>query len=118
MHLSDFHDLLFEANDALLAGEGSLAKELEQDVKGEVAKGEATNYYLYDDVDSRLSLVDVSPEGKVVPGAAFGRASIRGSESTAESLFRNPPDFSHAVSLRMVLVCIGRIWGLGSCLCV
>ena len=94
----DFHDLLFEANDALLAGEGSLAKELEQDVKGEVAKGEATNYYLYDDVDSRLSLVDVSPEGKVVPGAAFGALPFVEANPPRESLFRNPPDFSHVIS--------------------
>ncbi len=93
----DFHDLLFEANDALLAGEGSLAKELEQDVKGEVTKGETKNF-LYDDVGGRLGLVDVSPEGKVVPGAKFGALPFVDKAGPRESLLNNPPDFSHVIS--------------------
>jgi hypothetical protein len=93
----DFDDLLFEANDALLAGEDGLAKELEQDVRGEVAKGE-TNNYLYDEVGGQLSLVDVSPEGKVVPGATFGALPFVNKGEPKESLFDNPPDFSHVIS--------------------
>ncbi len=86
---ADFKDLLFEANDALLAGEGTFEKELEEDVKGEIAKGRSANY-LYDEVGGRLSLVDVSSEGKVVPDATFGALPIESSE--------NPPDFSHVIS--------------------
>jgi hypothetical protein len=86
---ADFNDLLFEANDALLPGEGVLEKELEQDAKKEIAAGENINY-LYDDAGGSLNLVDISPEGKVVPGATFGAASLRGGG--------NPPDFSHVIS--------------------
>ena len=87
---SNFSSLLFEANDALLAGDGSLETELENDVKAEITNGENKNY-LYDSSDGELSLVDVSPEGKVVPGATFG-ASPTGNP------VKNPPDFAGAIS--------------------
>ena len=88
---ADFNDLLFEANDALLAGGGSLETELENDVKSEIAKGEDTNY-LYDEIGDKLSLVDVSPSGKVVPNATFGAQYlvVKGEG--------HRPDFSHVIS--------------------
>ncbi len=97
---ADFKDLLFEANDALLGGEGELEKELEQDVKGEIAKGEQANY-LYDEMDGRLSLIDLSPEGKVVPDATFGALPfIEGEGEEVRHLEEaNPPDFSHVISV-------------------
>jgi hypothetical protein len=97
---ADFRDLLFEANDALLPGEGALEKELEQDVKSEVAKQMDTNY-LYDDVDGKLSLIDVSSEGSVVPNATFGALPFienRSAEEVRQILIYNPPDFSHVIS--------------------
>ncbi len=98
---ADFKDLLFEANDALLAGEGVLEKELEDDVKGEISKGTQANY-LYDESDGRLSLVDVSPEGKVVSDATFGaRPFIEAQVNKSRErniLYHNPPDFSHVIS--------------------
>ncbi len=70
---SDYSNVLFEANDALLTGDGAFETELENDVKQEIAEGQEHNEnYLYDSVDSKLNLVDVSPEGRVVPGATFG----------------------------------------------
>jgi hypothetical protein len=84
------NDLLFEANDALLGGDSVLGAELKDDVKSEIAKSENGNY-LYDSDDGRLSLVDVSPEGRVVPGATFGGPPL--SESR-----RNPPAFSGVIS--------------------
>ena len=85
-----FNDLFFEVNDSLLSGGGVLESELENDVKTEIAKGESENY-LYDSVEGHLSLVDVSPEGKVVSGATFGGLPLgeRGG---------NPPDFGGAIS--------------------
>ncbi len=97
---ADFKDLLFEANDALLPGEGALERELEGDVKGEIQKGEDTNY-LYDKIEGRLSLVDVSPEGKVVPNATFGALPLVAGEqgNTRRVLLEsNPPDFSKVIS--------------------
>ena len=85
-----FTDLLFEANDALLAGNGLLETELEDDVKGEIAKGENENY-LYDSAQGHLSLIDVSPEGTVVPGATFGGPPLSRPS-------RNPPAFGGAIS--------------------
>jgi len=85
-----FGDLFFEANDALLGGNGVLETELENDVKGEIAKDENKNY-LYDSIGGHLSLVDVSPEGKVVSGATFGGPPLSRPES-------NPPAFGGAIS--------------------
>ena len=94
---ADFKDLLFEANDALLPGEGALEKELVGDVKGEIVKGHEANY-LYDEVEGRLSLVDVSSEGKVVPNATFGALPFIETAEARQSLVWNPPDFSHVIS--------------------
>src|ERR1700728_30252 len=85
-----FGDLLFEANDALLGGDGELETELENDVKGEIAKGENENY-LYDSVGGGLSLIDVSPEGRAVPDATFGAPPLGNPN-------RNAPDFGGAIS--------------------
>jgi hypothetical protein len=76
--------VLFEANDALLAGTGKLEEELRKDVKKEVANEEDGNY-LYDSLDGQLSLVDLLPGGtaKVAPDATFGGVGN---------------DFSHAIS--------------------
>ena len=87
---TDFSSLLFEANDALLVGEGALERKLEEGVRGEIAEGKNENY-LYDDVGGRLSLVDVSPQGQVVPNATFGALPFEGPAY-------NPPDFSRAIS--------------------
>ena len=85
-----FNDLFFEVNDSLLSGGGVLESELENDVKTEIAKGE-TNNYLYDSAGGHLSLVDVSPEGKVVPGATFGGPPLSRPQE-------NPPAFGGAIS--------------------
>jgi hypothetical protein len=76
--------VLFEANDALLAGTGRLEEELRKDVKNEVANKEDGDY-LYDSLDGQLSLVDLLPGGtaKVAPDATFGGGGN---------------DFSHAIS--------------------
>ncbi len=86
-----FDDILFEADDALLAGEGTLEQELEEDVKREIANGEAENY-LYDSVQGRLALVNVAPDGRVVPGAIFGGPPLDAAD------YGNPPGFSNVVS--------------------
>jgi hypothetical protein len=85
-----FNDLFFEVNDSLLSGGGALESELENDVKTEIVKREYENY-LYDSVEGRLSLVDVSPEGKVVPGATFGGPPLTEPEV-------DPPAFGGAIS--------------------
>jgi hypothetical protein len=87
---ADFGQLLFEANDALIVGEGALERELKEDVKQEIGEGEKSDY-LYDSAGGRLSLVDVLPDGKVQPDATFG-ASAEG------NLEWNPPDFDHVIS--------------------
>ncbi len=74
----------------MLPGEGPLERELEQDVKTEIANGQNANY-LYEKSGSGLSLVDVSPEGKVAPNATFGALPL-GEHA------KNPPDFSHVIS--------------------
>ncbi|HXP99156.1 MAG TPA: fibronectin type III domain-containing protein [Solirubrobacteraceae bacterium] len=87
---SGFNSLLFEANDALLGGGGVLETELENNVKGEIAKGENENY-LYGSDWGHLSLIDVSPEGKVMPGATFGAPPVGNPN-------KNPPNFGGAIS--------------------
>lgn len=95
----DFSSILFEANDDLLEGAGSLEAELastekkeseavdaalmlqrEGQAEGNEAKdrearqkyAESYNFNLYDSVDGRLSLVNVLPNGKLAVGAVFG----------------------------------------------
>ncbi len=85
-----FGDLLFEANDALLAGSGRLEEELESDVKQEITNGENGNY-LYDSASGVLGLVDVSQSGEVVKGSMFGGPPL--SQPRV-----NPPDLSGVIS--------------------
>ena len=87
---SDFNGLLFEANDALLGGAGHLEVELESDVKTEIAKKETADY-LYDAAEGHLSLIDVSPEGEVVPGATVGAPPLNNPK-------HNAPNFGGAIS--------------------
>src|ERR1700728_1168180 len=81
----DFGRLLFEADDALLEGDGGLEKELDGDVKREVEAKEVHND-LYESVGGRLALVNVLPEGTVAPDATFGAQGSAG------------PDFSRVIS--------------------
>ena len=94
---ASFSDLLFEANDALLGGDGVLESELQRDVKAEIAKGENKNY-LYDSAEDKLSLIDVSPEGKVVPDATIGAPPLVGDSGTYTQPIYNPPNFGGAIS--------------------
>jgi DNA-binding beta-propeller fold protein YncE len=87
----DYSRLIFEANDALLPGDGTLEKELREDVQGEISE-ERSNNYLYESHEGRLQLVNVSPQGKVLPGATFGAPPF------SKRPRRNPPDFSGAIS--------------------
>jgi len=90
---SGFTDMFFETDDALLDGAGVLETELEDDVKAEIAKHtHEKNNYLYDSTGGHLSLIDVSPEGKVVPGATFGGPPFGGPST------ENPPAFGGAIS--------------------
>ncbi len=85
-----FGDLLFEANDALLAGSGRLEEELDSDVKQEITNKENNNY-LYDSAGGALGLVDVSESGEVVGGSTFGGPPL--SQPRV-----NPPDLSGVIS--------------------
>ena len=85
-----FGSLVFEANDALLSGGGVLEGELRGDVAGEITAGENQNY-LYDSDNGVVSLVDVSPAGKVVPNATFGAPPFNKPR-------KNPPGFGGVVS--------------------
>jgi hypothetical protein len=64
-------NFLFSANDALLEGEGTLEKELKEDVKKDVEEGKRSNV-LYDSVGGRLNVVNVLPNGKTDANASFG----------------------------------------------
>ncbi len=82
--------LLFEANDALLRGNGSIEKELATSVSTEIANNENSNY-LYDSIDGKLSLVDILPDGSVAGDATFGGTPFPGNEF-------DPPGFSNVIS--------------------
>jgi len=86
---SDLSHLLFEANDVLLEGGGRLEKELEEDVKKEVAEGKDGNN-LYESAGGQLHLVNVLPDGAPDPNATFG--------SPPSGSPNEPPDFSHVIS--------------------
>jgi hypothetical protein len=88
----DFGQLLFQANEGLLDGEGGLEKELTEDVKREIVNKEEFDY-LYDSSKGQPRLVDVLPDGKVAPDATFGAPE----EDLANRRY-NPPNFSHVVS--------------------
>jgi hypothetical protein len=83
------NEVLFEANDALLEGEGKLEKELQQDAKREAGEGQIQNY-LYESIGTQLSLVDVLPGGTVEPNATFGSPPAGPPDRT--------PNFSHVIS--------------------
>ena len=83
-----YGDVLFEVNDSLLVGSGTLEEELQSDVRSEIGKEENSNY-LYDSMAGKLVLIDVSPEGKVVQNANFG-----GPQET----YGDPPAFSNVIS--------------------
>jgi hypothetical protein len=111
---SDYSNILFEANDALLAGNGALETELENDVKQEIAQEfteghEQQDTYLYDSVGGKLSLVDVSPEGRVVPGATVGTPPIN-------QAYNNDPNLRDAISAdgkRVYWSSIETLYGIG-----
>jgi hypothetical protein len=64
--------VFFEADDALLAGSGTLEKELAATAKREAEDGEEGNF-LYESFEGRLGVVDLLPTtGKVVGQAQFG----------------------------------------------
>jgi hypothetical protein len=90
---ADLGQLLFQANDALLGGEGSVEKELDEDVESEISNGQTESDYLYDWSGGRPSLVDVLPDGKVAENSTFGAPHLHGAFSKG-----NPPDFSHVIS--------------------
>jgi hypothetical protein len=99
---SDMNDLLFEANDALLSGEGGfIERELDSDVGQEIAEHKITKSnlkkenspYLYVWDQGRLALVDVTPNGTVLPNATFGAPHAAGERTPG-----NPPDFSRVIS--------------------
>jgi hypothetical protein len=93
----DMSQLLFEANDALIEGNGALERELDSNVEAEITEdrisGDYLHGYLYDWSTDAPSLVDVSPEGRVVPNASFGAPQAQGVSKET-----NPPDFSHVIS--------------------
>ncbi len=90
---ADMGQLLFETNDDLLEGQGTLQKELSEDVKQEMAYNQPELDYLYDWTQGRLSLVDVLPDGKVAQNSTFGAPHF-----PSERPSGNPPDFSHVIS--------------------
>jgi hypothetical protein len=72
-------------------GEVAEATQKENEAAQKEAQARLLNSnYLYDWAGGQLGLVDVSPEGKVVPNATFGGPQFGGKG--------NPPDFSHAIS--------------------
>ncbi|MGH9021442.1 MAG: fibronectin type III domain-containing protein, partial [Acidimicrobiales bacterium] len=88
---ADFHQLLFEANDSVLEGEGPLETALAEDVKKEVEEERQSND-LYVSSGGHASLVNVLPDGTPVPNATFG-----GEMPSTISEFV-APDFSHVIS--------------------
>jgi hypothetical protein len=112
----DGSHVLFEANVALLEGEGALEAELRGTVVREVQEiDEAYTLHkegkesaalealddraeLYMSVDGQLGLVNVSAEGKLVPGATFGGPPASPGAYSVVSK-EHMPDFSHAISM-------------------
>ena len=66
-----FTHLLFRGRQALLPGEGALERELREAAQSMVAEGKRPSI-LYDSVASKLSVVNVLPDGKTDANAAFG----------------------------------------------
>jgi Fibronectin type III domain len=84
---ADSSHVLFVVNDAMLTGEGRLEKESVEAVERGIISGEE-NDELYMSVDGVLSLVNVAPDGSLMPGAVFG----------GELSLGVPPSFSHVIS--------------------
>jgi DNA-binding beta-propeller fold protein YncE len=89
----DMSQLLFQANDALLEGNGVIEKELNEDAAQERIEGQENFDYLYDWDEGRLGLVDLLPNGHVAQNATFGGPHLLGASREG-----NPPDFSHVIS--------------------
>ena len=91
-----YSHLLFESNADFLEGEGQLEQEVREDVKQEVEAGKHSlfSHYLYDHVGGKPYLVDVLPNGSVVPGA-FG--SVRAAQM-ADGIVGDGPGFTHVIS--------------------
>ncbi len=92
-----YSHLLFESNADFLVGEGQLENEVREDVKQEVEAGKHSEFshYLYDNVGGKLYLVDVLPNGSVVPGGAFGSVE---EAVTGNGLAGGGPGFTHVIS--------------------
>ncbi len=93
---SGFTSLLFEANDALIPGNGSIEHELRKDVEREVTDGE-DHSYLYDSVGGKLALIDVLPGSQSVPAGTVASHAIFGA-TAANKPVKNLPDFSNVIS--------------------
>jgi hypothetical protein len=93
---ADFSHLVFEANDALIAGEGKVERELDADAKRESEEGDNKDY-LYEWTGGRLALIDVLPDGTVAPNAMFGgppENRLKRVDESSSSL----PDFGNVIS--------------------
>jgi hypothetical protein len=123
---ADGSDALFEVDEDFLEGNSTLEKELAETVEKEIAgkrtfeedggnkffsgdREEEEKYWsvegrddrneLYESVDGRSSLVNVSPEGKLVAGASFGGQAPGIYEESYRSGFTPfQPGLSHAIS--------------------
>jgi hypothetical protein len=91
---ADMSQLLFEVDDALLEGEGALESELSGDFNQEQTGG-LFGDYLYDWHGGGLSLVDILPDGKVVPNATFGAPAL---PSELHNTKENASDLSHDIA--------------------
>ncbi len=104
----DLDDVLFEANGALLNGEGPPALESELDSNVEHEFEEATGpdseafsavddrAELYVSVAGRVNLVNVLPDGKLAPNSTFGGPIVSGTGHPEGEFER--PDFSNVIS--------------------
>jgi hypothetical protein len=83
--------LLFEANDLLLAGTGTLESELQAGVEANIAAGGegADRRILYDSTGGSLDVVNIRPDGQAGANATFGSFPKRE---------EGQPGFSHAIS--------------------
>jgi hypothetical protein len=90
---ADMSQIFFEVNDALLGGEGAVQRELSDDLKQEIVNGNQHADFLYDSGSEGPTLIDIAPDGKVVPNATFGAPHLLGVQPGG-----NPSDFSHVIS--------------------
>ncbi len=104
-----FDRLAFEANDALLDGEGVLEEELKSNAASELAKGE-NGTYLYESVDGTPSLIGLDRHGK-----SWGTRRWARRHSVSQIIIRL---ILVVWFLGMVRGCFGLIWCLVLCMCV